>query len=123
MRLSLQDCTLLMDNARVHLSKITKASARSQELRIMTLPPYCPDMAPVEFIFGMIKKRLSVVKNKTVLDYGKLDGRIKIAEAVLDLTAEKVRNLWRNLVEHLKEVILECNRKLILEKMVARSTG
>ena len=49
---------ILMDNATIHFSKLMKKAYRSQALKIRSLLPYTPELAPVELVFRAIKVKL-----------------------------------------------------------------
>lgn len=50
---------LIWDNARAHLSKLVRRTARLLNIVLVFLPPYSPDLNPIEFIWKSIKKELS----------------------------------------------------------------
>ena len=47
--------TVIIDKARTHSSRLTKKVIESLEFKIRFLAPYCPEVAPVERAFGLIK--------------------------------------------------------------------
>jgi len=50
---------LVWDNARAHLSRLVRRTARLLDIVLVFLPPYSPDLNPIEFIWKSIKKELS----------------------------------------------------------------
>lgn len=50
---------LIWDNARVHWSRLVRATAQFLNILLVFLPPYSPDLNPIEFIWKSIKKELS----------------------------------------------------------------
>jgi putative transposase len=50
---------LIWDNARAHLSRLVQRTARLLNIILVFLPPYSPDLNPIEFIWKSIKKELS----------------------------------------------------------------
>jgi putative transposase len=50
---------LVWDNARVHMSKLARRTVRRLDIVLVFLPPYSPDLNPIEFIWKSIKKKLS----------------------------------------------------------------
>lgn len=50
---------LVWDNARAHLSKLVRRTAHNLDIVLVFLPPYSPDLNPIEFIWKSIKKELS----------------------------------------------------------------
>ena len=50
---------LMMDNWPYHKSKETTERLKNLNIKTIFLPPYSPTLAPIEIIFGWIKKRIS----------------------------------------------------------------
>lgn len=50
---------LIWDNARAHLSRLVQRTAHLLDIVLVFLPPYSPDLNPIEFIWKSIKKELS----------------------------------------------------------------
>jgi len=50
---------LVWDNAKAHLSRLVKITAQLLDVILVFLPPYSPDLNPIEFIWKGIKKELS----------------------------------------------------------------
>jgi len=50
---------LIWDNAKAHKSRLVRATARLLNIILIFLPPYSPDLNPIEFIWKSIKKELS----------------------------------------------------------------
>ena len=73
--------TLTMDNASIHLTKQSKELSKDLGFEIMTLPPYCPHLAPWELVFGMVKKIISKKSIDSCIDFTKSSGKIAIANA------------------------------------------
>ena len=61
---------LVMDNARIHHSRASQAFLRENDIEHIYLPPYSPDLNPIENVFGVLKSRcrsLGVVQNRVEL--------------------------------------------------------
>ena len=50
--------TVLIDNARTHTSKAARRIIHNLSYKTRYLAPYCPEIAPVEQAFGLIKSKL-----------------------------------------------------------------
>ena len=50
---------LILDNLRAHKTDKTKRKARELGIKLVFLPPYSPDLNPVEFIWKAIKREVS----------------------------------------------------------------
>jgi putative transposase len=50
---------LIIDNYSVHKSKMARKMATKLNIRLIYLPPYSPDLNPIEFIWKSIKRAVS----------------------------------------------------------------
>jgi transposase len=53
------EITLILDNFSSHHAAITKETASDLSIRLVFLPPYSPDLNPIEFIWKSIKRVIS----------------------------------------------------------------
>jgi transposase len=51
---------LILDNSRSHHADKTVKKARELKITLVFLPPYSPDLNPVEFVWKTIKREVSV---------------------------------------------------------------
>ena len=51
---------LVLDNSRAHHADKTVKKARELNIKLVFLPPYSPDLNPVEFVWKTIKREVSV---------------------------------------------------------------
>jgi len=52
---------IILDNFRSHHSKLTTETAQKLKIDLIFLPPYSPDLNPIEFIWKTIKRELSPI--------------------------------------------------------------
>lgn len=50
---------LILDNFRSHWAKITRQKAKKLGINLVFLPPYSPDLNPIEYVWKSIKRGLS----------------------------------------------------------------
>jgi transposase len=55
-----KNIVLILDNSKAHKADNTKTKARELGIILVFLPPYSPDLNPVEFIWKTIKREVSV---------------------------------------------------------------
>jgi len=51
----------MLDNFRSNHAKLTTETARKLNIDLVFLPPYSPDLNPIEFIWKTIKRELSPI--------------------------------------------------------------
>ena len=51
---------VIWDNARVHWSRKVRTTAEKLGIKLVYLPPYSPDLNPIEFIWKSIKREISI---------------------------------------------------------------
>jgi len=54
-----QPICIILDNARIHHAKIVKKRAGELSIHLIYLPPYCPDLNPIEFGWRDLKRELA----------------------------------------------------------------
>lgn len=67
---------LLLDNSSVHTSKLVIDTLEQCGIRYLFLPPYSPDLNPIELLWALMKSVLRKLKART---RDKLDDAIKFA--------------------------------------------
>ena len=102
---------LLMDNASIHTSETTITEWRGLGFKLLFVPPYSPQYAPVENAFGAIKSHIRSSNRLNVINYNKSSGFEWILRAVGSLKKDSVCGMWRNLIIEAKKTIkLRCER-------------
>jgi transposase len=54
---------VVLDNARVHIASLVKEKAGALQIERVFLPPYSPDLMPIEFGWKDLKRELSAYLN------------------------------------------------------------
>ena len=50
---------IILDNAKIHKAKIVQEFCQENKIILVYLPPYSPNLNPIEFMWKDLKKRLS----------------------------------------------------------------
>lgn len=60
--------TLIMDNSPIHHAKIVQQYIKKHHIKVLFLPPYSPELNPIELAFSKIKQQLKFKKPRTFDD-------------------------------------------------------
>ncbi len=63
------DDVLIMDNCKIHHSRIAKACFKKHNIKVLYLPPYSPELNPIEEAWSIIKNKLRREKARTIAAY------------------------------------------------------
>ena len=88
-----------MDNARIHHARATTAFLQEKNINHIFLPPYSPELNPIENVFGVLKARYR--RRGVVHSEGQMKRRIKniIDEMNEDLDVQTFYDHMRRFVE------------------------
>ena len=86
---------LLLDNARIHHSKIVKEFITTLNHTMLFNAPYCPCFNPIEKVFSKIKQLVRMNYNNT--DPDKLKNNIN--KSLKKITTDNLQNYFRNSLE------------------------
>lgn len=53
-----QECIVVLDNASIHNKKTIFHYAKKYQIYVLFLPPYSPDLNPIENFWGLLKRNL-----------------------------------------------------------------
>ncbi len=82
------DVILVLDNAAVNRSQMTRSALEELGLQTLYLPAYTPQLAPVEAIFGIVKGRMSGIKVPRPVRFGSPEGE-ELLKGELDRVESK----------------------------------
>jgi len=79
---------LILDNFKAHKADKTKMKAKELGIKLVFLPPYSPDLNPVEFIWKTIKREVSVrfiqskehLRNIIKSEFTRIEGSLSFAK-------------------------------------------
>jgi transposase len=60
--------TLIMDNLRVHRVDIVRKTLLNAGINVIFLPPYCPQLNPIEEAWSVIKNLFRKMKSRTIVE-------------------------------------------------------
>ena len=82
---------LIMDNCRTHHAALVKAKAAELSVPILYLPPYSPELNPIEESWSVIKNKMRQKKPRNIAEY--VDG---IIDAQMSIDTEKATAFFRH---------------------------
>ena len=94
-------------NASIHYGKILKRLSTEEHLKMLFLPPYHPELAPVETVFVVLKAKIKKTKEKTKWDFQKTLGKKMIITELSDLRKEVIHKIWIRVIKVAKSFILK----------------
>ena len=109
-----RDVYILLDNAKVHHSFTTLKFITALRLKMIYLPAYSPEFAPVELWFKGIKSILKADISPSKLDYSKEDGALAIENALASISKEYIQDCWLKAIKQLEEWVCEGFRQDLL---------
>ena len=81
----LKDTIILLDNLKVHKSKSTMDFLLNNNATYVFIPPYSPEIAPIELIFGLLKQI-----PKTGIKLNKRNGEREIREDFATISKSEI---------------------------------
>ncbi|MFN9608251.1 MAG: transposase [Pseudanabaena sp.] len=82
---------MALDNLPVHYAEIAKTLIESVGAKVKFLPPYSPDLSPIELCWSKLKKIIRSAKARTIKD---LDAAI--TKSIQTITDEDALNLFHH---------------------------
>ena len=98
---------LLVDNASIHISSESVNVWTYYGFEINSLPPYSPNLAPVEMVFGLSKKLISKKYTKKKINFENRSGKLAIMNSFAGLDTKLCLKLWGEIVRQAGIVINE----------------
>ena len=96
---------LILDNARVHNSKLASRVMQNWNFEVNFLPPYWPELAPVELIFGAVKAKLKSLKLTEEVDFSKVSGKTLILKLINSLSDSTWHGVWTTVIKECSHAI------------------
>ena len=98
--------TVLIDNSRTHTSKVIKRIINSLSFKTWYLAPYCPEVAPVEQAFGLIKSKLRAYDPYFSINFDKQSGAETILKLISSISNASWSKAWLDVIRESKKTIL-----------------
>ena len=102
---SLGKTVIILDNLKIHKSKETLAYLTKSWALYVFLPTYAPEMAPIELIFGLIKRRLVKQTVGNSIKLSSKNGEREIREAFGTISNKEIRRSFDHCFEIIRSYI------------------
>ena len=103
---------IVLDNARIHCSNYTKEIVNKLELELKFLPPYCPEISPIEHVFRAIKSKLRSRWSNESINFSKITGVNTLKETINSIAPITWKNAWSEVIRECSEGINTCSKEI-----------
>ena len=86
---------LMLDNSPIHTSKESMNFLKEQKCKTIFNAPYCPQFAPIELMFHILKRILCEQSKGSVINLKKADNIKAIREVLATLSTKEIASFWR----------------------------
>ena len=100
---------VIIDNTSIHTSKLTKKIADSLSFGIKYLPPYWPEVAPVEQVFNLIKSKFKSQHSAVSIKFDSKRGAQMILNWTSSIQLKSWLNPWLNVCKEWRRTILKAS--------------
>ena len=98
---------VVFDNTRIHLTDKVKRWWNYLKLEINTLPACTPQLAQVETVFDIIKRRTSRQRSCKTINFGKTSERREVMDTLKLLSIDILIKIWEKFVSIAKKWIVD----------------
>ena len=112
MNIENREIELILDNWAVHSVKATIQALKEIGICIYFIPPYCPELAPIENYFSILKQEVLSKWEATQINLNSSEGKEFIMKWSESLQESIIRSLWDNHLDEIKNII-QSNKNLI----------
>ena len=96
---------LIMDNCPYQTSGSTKDKLREWKVNVLYLPPYCPELAPVELMFRSLKSKLRSFRSNESISYLSQKGIDLVTATLAKIRSKEIQSYWGQLYKEVKQCI------------------
>ena len=98
---------VILDNAAIHLTESVRRLAKTTGIELNSIPSYSPNLAPVEMVFGVWKRKIWCMKSKEIIDFSKPSGRRTLVNVLKTLHSDAWKRMWLNFIWEAKKAMIE----------------
>ena len=106
---------IVFNNASIHLTAETKRVWNYLGFEINTIPAYSPQLAPVELVFGISKRRIQKQIGQQKINFGNPGGKKVVMESLNTLDVTICNKIWSKFIKISKNLIITARKSAKLE--------
>ena len=97
----------VMDNASIHHSLTTTNNFKRLNIFVVYLPPYSPELAPIELFFRLVKNKIRGSENKKEYSFSNQKERMVIFQSIKNTHQISILKMWNEFLTKAKNWILK----------------
>ena len=102
---NLSKSLIIMDNCPYQKSKMVKEKLKYWKINWIYLPPYTPELAPIELLFRSLKAKLRICDAKGETRLSSQRGIDVITAALRQIKSEEITGNWNQFFNEIKSII------------------
>ena len=96
---------MTLDNCPCHQSKKTKKFMEKLGYKILFLPPYSPQLSPIEGVFGVLKHRLKMKYRFSAINLSSKINHDKVFNALKTFDSSQIRAYFKNFYQWIRTIL------------------
>ena len=96
---------IIMDNWPYQKSKLVKEKLKAWDINWIYLPPYSPELAPIELLFRSLKAKLRRCRDKEMIWLSSQTGIDTIIKATREIRPKEIIKYWVQFFNEIKSII------------------
>ena len=106
--LEAQSCLVILDNATIHHARIVKDYMKNERLNIAFIPPYSPEIAPVEHYFSKLKQVVIDKARGRWIGWRSEEGNCLLKDSITSIRPELICSIWTSFTQEVYRCLDLC---------------
>lgn len=98
---------IILDNCRIHRTKIVHDFAERENIKLFYLPPYAPELAPIETYFAKLKSSAVRRAGWELINLKSKAGVRLVLDVIKNIKSDYIKSLWTNYMNLLKDELIK----------------
>ena len=99
---TIRQTIIIMDNVPYQKSKLVQKVLREWKVNVFYLPPYSPELAPIELLFRSLKAKLKRRKEQMNISFNSQEGIYVVCKALKSIKPKEILGYWPNFYWEIK---------------------